>query len=65
MWYNEYLKDAVNPNWEEFDKGFHRVHNWRTYITEEVRAHWNNISVIGRCAVISCCEAMADREEWD
>ena len=62
MWYKEYIKDANNPDWN----GKHsRCHNWRYYVTDEVRSHWAIISLIGRCAIISCCTKMADNEIWD
>ena len=60
-----HIKDADNPNWKEFDAKDKHIHDWRTYITEEVRENWCLINLLGRCAIISCCEAMADNEEWD
>lgn len=61
----EHIKDAENPDWEEFNKAWKHVHDWRTYVTEEVRIMWELIPLIGRCAIISCCERVASNEEWD
>jgi len=61
----QYKEQAENPNWKEFDKQRKHIHDWRTYITEEVRVIWEDVSLIGRCAIISCCENVAGNEEWD
>lgn len=59
------IASAKNPDWEEFDRQFKHIHEWQTYITDEVRFNWNKIPLIGRCAIISCCEEMASNENWD
>lgn len=64
-WCNEHIEDAKNPDWEAFDKEWTHVHDWRTYVTEDVRENWDSISLVGRCAVIACCEEAAGNEEWD
>lgn len=65
LWYDIYLKEAQNPDWEIFDAEAMHVHDWRSYITDEVREMWFNIPLIGRCAVIACCENVASNEEWN
>lgn len=60
-----YKEAAENPEWEAFDKLTRAIHDWRTYVTAEVRAAWFDIPLEGRLAVISCCEQEADAEEWD
>lgn len=62
---SQYIESAKNPDWEEFDKEWKHVHDWRTYITEEVKTNWDKIPLIGRCAIISCCKEVASRENWD
>lgn len=64
--FEQFVEDAENPDWKEFDNHLGRhVHDWRSYITEEVRENWEQLSLIARCAVISCCEEVAGNEEWD
>lgn len=60
-----YEGDAVNPNWEEFDREWKHVHDWRTYVPRDLRADWGMLPLIARCAVIHCCQEAAGREEWD
>lgn len=64
-WYEQYTAEAENPNWEVFDSKHKHIHDWRSYITDEVRENWFDISLIGRCALISCCEVVANDEEWE
>lgn len=62
MWYKEYIKYAENPDWN----GKHyKCHNWRNYVTKQVQELWTTIPLVGRCAVIACCQEMADNETWD
>jgi hypothetical protein len=56
---------ALNPNWAEFDSRSKHTHDWRTYVTDEVRAIWDTIPVEGRMALIDCCESAANLEEWN
>ena len=61
----KYKEETNNPNWDEFDNEHIHIQDWRTYIPKEVRENWNNLSLIGKCAAISCCQEMADNENWD
>lgn len=61
----KYREDALNPNWAEFDSRKRHMHDWRTYVTENVRAIWDTIPVEGRMALIDCCDDVASREEWE
>lgn len=56
---------AENPNWVTYDAPGWRVHDWRSYITEDVRASWDAMPLEAKCAIIDCCQDAADREEWD
>lgn len=57
----ELAKRAKNPEFDMADK----CHDWRNYVTEGVKKNWHGIGPFGQFAVIECCEAMADQEEWD
>lgn len=59
------IKQAENPRFEEFDKEYKHVHDWRNYVSEEVRKVWFSLPLIARLAVIDCCEEVADKENWD
>lgn len=62
----EHKETAENPEWEKYDNHFGKhVHDWRTYVSDEVRKIWNELPLIAKCAVISVCEEMADNEQWD
>jgi hypothetical protein len=63
--FDEHIEEAMNPNWEEFDKQWKHVHDWRTYITDEVREVWNDIDLEARCIVIHIAQASADSESWE
>lgn len=62
----EYGKEVLEaqihePKWEETS----RVHDWRSYIPEEVRKIWTSIGYLGRRVIIIICENAAGREEWE
>ena len=59
-----HMANALDPEWASFDADRKHVHDWRTYVTDEVRKQWEAIPVLGRCAVIDCCQDAADREHW-
>lgn len=63
--FDRWILQAEDARWEEFDQASKHVHDWRTYVSEDVRAMWDTLPLIARCAIIDCCEASADREEWD
>ena len=66
MVFDDYvLEEARNPDWEEFDSLNKRIHDWRSYVTEEVREAWFSLPEIARCVVILCCDETAGNEEWD
>jgi len=53
--------DYLNPDWERRQ----RVHNWRNYISEEVRAKWQTFTPEQRAALARQAEETSDHEEWD
>ena len=60
-----YIKMADNPDWDGFDNIVKPIHDWRTYVTDEVREMWETIRLAGRYAIVSICEEMASNENWD
>jgi len=63
--FEDNIEQAKNPDWEEFDKKYKRVHDWRTYITPEVRKQWDFIDLEARCIVIHIAQEVADSEHWE
>jgi hypothetical protein len=59
------FEDAANPKWDEFDKEFKHVHDWRTYVTDGIRESWLQLSIETRLAVIEVCQNAADNEHWN
>lgn len=49
------------PNFE--DDG--RVHNWRNYIPEYVKAAWSKLSLETRAVAYVMAYTRAEAEEWD
>jgi hypothetical protein len=50
-----------SPDWDEED----RVHNWRNYVSDELRAMWGTFTPEQRSAIGRSAEEQASREEWD
>ena len=63
--FKENIEQAENPNWEQFDSEWLHVHDWRSYITDEVRKQWALIDLEARCIVIHIAQACANKESWD
>lgn len=42
-----------------------RVHEWRNYISEEVRALWPTFNDEQKIAIARSADDLAGREEWD
>ena len=53
--------DVILPDWE--DAG--RVHDWRNYISEELRAIWWTFTVDQKMAIARNADDIAGREHWD
>ena len=53
--------DYLDPVWDEFD----RVHNWRNYASDELKAIWLGLLPDVRRIVAECLQTVADNEEWD
>ena len=63
--FKENIEQAENPDWEQFDSKWLHVHDWRSYITDEVREQWALIDLEARCIVIHIAQACANKESWD
>lgn len=53
--------DWKDPKWAEQ----HRVHNWRNYISDELRAMWQTFPDEQKRAIAKSAEERASHEEWD
>jgi hypothetical protein len=53
--------DWDSPEWNVAD----RIHNWRNYISEEIRAMWPTLNDRLRRALARQAQVQADKEEWD
>lgn len=73
---NEFVQELVtkrrqaaeNPDWKAFDSipTFQaNPHDWRKYVTADVRSVWDVLSIEARCAIIDICDEVASREHWD
>ena len=62
---HEYIDQAKNPSWEKFDAQYKHVHDWRTYISDEVREKWDLFTMESKCLAIHISQEVADREYWD
>ncbi len=65
MLFEENKDSANNPDWEGYDDEWKHVHDWRTYITNEVRERWAAIDLEARCIVINIAQSCADEEHWN
>jgi hypothetical protein len=53
--------DWESPKWEVYDK----VHGWRNYVSEGLKAEWSNFSGRQRIMLASCFDEAAGKEHWD
>lgn len=59
--YHETPKDWENPDWGNIE----RVHEWKLYISDEVKTMWWTFKLDQREALARQAQEMADMEEWD
>lgn len=55
--------DPLFGPWKDNRDG--HVHNWQTYITDEVKAVWDRLGDDGKFALYLVAKKAADSEEWD
>jgi hypothetical protein len=53
----------LNPDWVL--TGHKHVHEWRCYVTDEVKAMWPSFTPEQRAAIGRMAQAAADQEHWD
>ena len=53
------------PDWEEYERQFCAVHDWRTYIKEPLRAVWDTFTDEQQRLMAENADAIATAEEWD
>lgn len=54
-------RDFDNPDWK--DAG--RVHDWRNYASDDLRALWPELPEKHQAIIAASLQDAADREEWD
>lgn len=53
--------DWENPQWNEY----HRVHNWRNYVSNDVKEIWNTFTDTQKLLLAQLFEELAGNEEWN
>lgn len=53
--------DWENPQWNIED----RIHNWRNYASEELKAEWRRFSGQQKMIIASALDKISENEEWD
>lgn len=53
--------DYFSPDWGSCG----RVHEWKNYISSEVRALWKTFTLLQRASLARQADAMALAEDWD
>lgn len=57
---------AEPMDWESWRREMGRpIHEWRVYVTDEVRALWHTFTPEQKVAVMRMADEMAGREQWD
>ena len=55
------IDDYIFPDWESGGK----VHNWKTYINEDLRFIWDDFCKSERYFIAKNAQEIADQEHWD
>ena len=53
------------PGWDLPDFHAKRMHDWRSYISHELREMWHTFTPEQQAAIARNAQAQADAEEWD
>ena len=53
--------DCLEPDWTRAE----RVHDWRNYISDDLRSLWDTFTVAQKLAIARNAEEAAGREHWD
>ncbi len=59
--YEIVLCELENPNWNSGG----RVHNWKNYVSDDIRKIWKQFSFREKRIIASYAEKLAQNEEWD
>ena len=57
-------RDVGHTDDPQFNKA-RKMHDWRNYVPDDVRAIWKEMSVEARIMVYLTCERQANLEKWD
>jgi hypothetical protein len=55
------IQQYLSPEWDCYG----RVHNWRNYISEEIRLMWDTFTDEQKAALFRQATESADAEEWE
>ena len=59
---SDYLvEQSRDPKWKEAG----RVHDWRSYATDEIRLLWPSFAGEQKSAIVRMLDEIASREHWD
>ena len=58
-------KNYMHPNWAEYDSDMTPVHDWRGYISTDLRAAWDTFTKEQRRLIAENAQVIADREVWE
>lgn len=53
--------DYLNPEWDKAG----RVHDWRNYISDQLKAIWHTFTKVQKHAIYQNADAIAGNEEWE
>lgn len=56
-------ENYLYPKWPE--KSANAPHDWRKYVSEEVRSIWAEFTFSQRISLAKCFEDIASLEEWE
>ena len=59
-----YLVTQALADPQPWDEGG-KVHNWRNYVTDDVRAIWHTFNPEQKVALARMADTFAGREEWE
>lgn len=58
-------EDYKNPDWDEFNKQWKHVHEWKSYCYEDLEGIWDTFTDIQKKTIAENLQDIADNEEWD
>lgn len=61
IFHGETPRDYAEPDWQ----AVRRTHEWKRYISEELRMMWHQFTPEQRAAIARMAQGQADAEDWD